>query len=144
MKWDTTAILNLIDTNDEAVVRGILRIYERQTADEQSSETTNKVNGRGFNGRDAGFGTSLAKQILTWQQNPRYPTPLSRNQLDKGRKMLRKYAGQLARVVAEKEAEDAAALAEAEAEHENSIAQLRYLEDRAEAAYHAVHGWDHD
>lgn len=101
MNWTTESILNLIDTDDRAVIRGLKAIYHRQTQDEQNTDSTNHLNGMGFNGRDAAFGSSLAKQIIHWEQNPqsrRYPTPLSRSQLIAARKMMRKYAGQLAKV----------------------------------------------
>lgn len=101
-KFTKQYILNLIDTRDDAVTRGLVAIYNRQTQDEQSTESTNKLNGMGFNGTDAAFGSSLAKQIIKWESDRRYPTPLSRTQLEKGRKMLRKYAGQLAKVANEK------------------------------------------
>jgi len=98
------SILLLLD-GDAAVLRGILAIYERQTADEKSSETTKHHNGMGFNGRDAAFGTSLAKQILAWNadKNSKFNRPLSSKQMESARKMLKRYAGQLAKVANEKQ-----------------------------------------
>ena len=43
--------------------RALVRIYEHQTEDEKVNETTRHMNGVGFNGRDADFLTSLAKQL---------------------------------------------------------------------------------
>lgn len=107
-------VQDLLQNNDRAVIRGVVAIYERQTADEQSSRTTKHQNGVGFNGRDAGFFSGLAKQILEWQvasPERRYPRPLSPRQLASARRGIFKYAGQLARIANEKiEAEaDAAA-----------------------------------
>jgi len=106
MTYSKDQILNMIDNRDDAVYRGLVAIYERQTADEQSTESTNHLNGVGFNGRDARFGSSLAKQIIGWNNTPparrTYRYPLSRTQLEKGRNLLRKYAGQLARIANEK------------------------------------------
>jgi hypothetical protein len=57
-------IAELLRTNDKAVCRALVVLYNNQTADEQSSETTNQHNGRGFAGFDAEFGTRLAKFYL--------------------------------------------------------------------------------
>ena len=81
-------ILTLLDTNDRAVERGIVRIYQRQTQDEQSSQATKHSNGVGFSGADASLGSYYAKWLLSGKH-------LTGNHLAKGRKMIRKYAGQL-------------------------------------------------
>jgi hypothetical protein len=136
-------IAKLIDTNDQAVYRGLVTIYQRQTADEQNAEDTKHQNGMGFNGRDAKFGTSLAKQVIAFNEGKStYRYPLSRTQLESGRKLLRKYAGQLAKVANEKaQAAEAAhdearaAEAEARAEWEADQAAERHYETRAELAY---------
>jgi hypothetical protein len=60
------AIQKLLATNDRAVDRALIRIYERQTQDEKSAETTNHSNGRGFTGADAPFLTRLAKSCLRY------------------------------------------------------------------------------
>lgn len=98
--WTKEEIQALLNTNDQAVIRGLLAIYNRQTADEKSSESTNHENKMGFNGTDARFGSSLAKQILDWQAAPvkKFAKPLSPNQLAKGRKIIYKYAGQLTKI----------------------------------------------
>ena len=138
------SILSLINKSDKAVYRGLVCLYERQTADEQNAETTNHRNGVGFNGTAAKFATSLAKQIIKWNETPanerRYNYPLSRTQLEAGRKIIRKYCGQLARVANEKEAEreeHEIAAAESRAEMEAEYAALRYAESRAEMAYYS-------
>jgi hypothetical protein len=93
-----------LKTKNAWLERGILAIYERQTADERSSAITKYNNGIGFNGRDAGFLSSLAKQILTWQatdpRDRRYRQPLSDRQFDSARRAMLKYAGQLASIAA--------------------------------------------
>lgn len=99
------SIAALLATNDKAVYRGLVVLFERQTADERDSEQTNHLNGMGFNGRDAKFGTSLAKQVIRWQDGlTNYQHPLTMAQLNAARKMIRKYAGQLAKVANEKAA----------------------------------------
>jgi len=44
--------------------KGVIRIFENQTADEQNVEDTHESNGIGFTGVDANILTSFAKQIL--------------------------------------------------------------------------------
>jgi len=81
-------IKSLLDSNDRAVERAMVVLFERQTADEQASNTTSHKNGRGFNGLDANFGSSLARQVMAGRR-------LSPKQLQYARKMAHKYAGQL-------------------------------------------------
>ena len=85
------SILAIIDRNDIAVGRALLALFNRQTAEERSTAATVEQNGQGFNGVDASFGTSLAVQF-------RDKGSLSPRQIACGRKMLRKYAGQLAEI----------------------------------------------
>lgn len=89
-----------LKTKDAWLIRGILAIYARQTTDEKSSQTTKYTNGMGFNGRDAAILSSFAKQILSWQatENPRFRQPLSEKQFNLARRMMPKYAGQLAKI----------------------------------------------
>ena len=105
--YDAIEIREKLKTNDKWLVRGILAIYARQTADERSSQTTKYTNGVGFNGRDAAILSSFAKQILSWQatENPRYPSPLSPKQFELARRSMSKYAGQLARIAEENKVE---------------------------------------
>lgn len=50
-------------TNSQWATRAIVKLYERQTADEQASQITRNVNGVGFNGTDAMILSSFAEQI---------------------------------------------------------------------------------
>lgn len=78
-------------------------MHSKESTDERDAGETNHLNGMGFNGRDAGFGTSLAKQVIKWQDGlTNYAHPLTMPQMNAARKMLRKYAGQLAKVANEK------------------------------------------
>jgi hypothetical protein len=106
--YSADEIRNKLQTSDKWLIRGLLAIYAKQTADERASENTKYENGVGFNGTDANILSSFAKQVLAWEATPanerRYPTPLSLPRGDKPgqmgllrRKML-KYAGQLARI----------------------------------------------
>jgi len=91
MEWNKDTILALIEKSDTAVCRAVLAIYDRQTADEQATAATADSNGIGFNGADASFGSSLAKQFME-------RGTLSPRQIACARKMMRKYAGQLAEI----------------------------------------------
>lgn len=89
--WKKEEIRELLETNDRAVVRGIVVIYSLQTTDEQQTAETIEHNGVGFSGIDAKFLTSLAKHILE-------RGGLSPKQMVYARKKILKYAGQLTKV----------------------------------------------
>jgi hypothetical protein len=86
--WTKEKIAALLFSNDLAVERAIVTIYNRQTQDEQNSEETKHSNGIGFSGAHARLGTYLAKWILSDRH-------LNRKFLDKGRAMMMHYTGQL-------------------------------------------------
>lgn len=87
--WTKAEIVELLETNDKAVARGLIQIYRRQTADEQASHTTRVTNGRGFSAFDAEILTDIAKKSLN------YGGTLTRGQTEYVRKKIKKYAGQL-------------------------------------------------
>jgi hypothetical protein len=101
-------IKTLLLTNNVALEEAILRIYGRQTAGEQSSQTTVEHNGMGFSAFDATILSSFAEQI----QRNRYGKPKGERLTEKqrviGRRKMVRYTGQLAIVAAEKEAAKAA------------------------------------
>ncbi len=78
MQHTVDSIKNLLATNDRAVGRALIVLRNRQTEDEQRSETTRHLNGRGFRPCHARMGTSMAdffqrrgylteKQINYWR-----------------------------------------------------------------------------
>jgi hypothetical protein len=89
-------IVEKLASNPKWLLAGIVAIYNRQTADEQSADATQEDNKMGFNGVDARFGSSLAKRILSGYS-------LSPKQMAAGAKMMKKYAGQLLLVAKEKQ-----------------------------------------
>jgi len=95
------------------LIRGLLAIYARQTADEQNIEQTELHNGVGFGAFDANLLTSFAKKVQEWDRTPahqrRYDRPLSDKQLEILKKRMPKYAGQLASLVHSKTSEPVAA-----------------------------------
>jgi hypothetical protein len=86
--WSREAVLRLLAENPRAVERGLVAIYRRQTADEQAAGVARHQNGRGFNGRDAGFGGRLAEDVLRGKR-------LRGKALDIAARMCRTYVGQL-------------------------------------------------
>ena len=61
MNLTGTDIVNLLRTNDKAIARALIVLKDRQTADEQASESTRHLNGRGFRPCHARMGVSMAK-----------------------------------------------------------------------------------
>jgi len=85
------SVTELLKKSDWAVCAGLVRIWERQTADEQAAGATKHDNGMGFNGRDAEFGSSLAEQYMR-------SGSLSGKQIEAGRRVVTTYVGQLVEV----------------------------------------------
>ena len=54
---------NQLSTNSAWAIRGLVKIYTLQTADEQESDRTSHDNGVGFSGVDAEILSSFAKQV---------------------------------------------------------------------------------
>jgi len=78
----------LLTTNDIAVARAIVRIYNNQTLDEQASSDTKHCNNIGFSGADARLGSYYAKWVISGKS-------LTGSHLIKARIMSYKYVRQL-------------------------------------------------
>jgi hypothetical protein len=89
--WTRTEIEALINTNDRAVERAMVAIWERQTRDEQATEATRHHNGIGFSGWTAKSGTYFANWVRSGRS-------LSGKHLAKARKIALHHAGQLTRI----------------------------------------------
>lgn len=89
--WTKDAIVGLLQNNDKAVERAMVAIWERQTMDEQSSETTNHHNNVGFAGWSVRNGSYYAKWVLSGKR-------LTRHHLDKARKIAIFHATQLTKI----------------------------------------------
>lgn len=91
-------IKNLLATNDKAVLRAVLAIDARQTADERSSENTKYLNGMGWRPCHARMGSSMAsfaarRGYLTTNQINWW-----RKRMKCGNSRIEIYAGQLLEV----------------------------------------------
>jgi hypothetical protein len=94
-EWTPDAIRELLARSDKAVERAVVVIYERQTADEQDAEETKHRNGVGFASCHAHRGSYYAR----WIQSGRR---LDGKHLEKARRMMRWYAGQLSEIAAQR------------------------------------------
>lgn len=59
--WTAEEIKSLVQTNDEVLYRALRKLYAEQTADEQRAGETKEHNGRGFNGVDGHFLSSVCE-----------------------------------------------------------------------------------
>ena len=111
--WTREDIDKLLMTNDDAVMRAIVRLFNMQTADEQIKADTKKINNRGFSAADAKAGTRMARWLLGMNdRNERCYIPKSLNHpfcynilgryaqdggsvMDRARKIALKHSAQL-------------------------------------------------
>lgn len=94
--WTRESVIAKLQTSDILVERSLLKLYARQTTDEQASLTTKHTNGMGFNGVDSFILTSFSQWILKLQDSGRPEGKrLSDKQRAIARKKLVKYVGQL-------------------------------------------------
>ena len=81
-------IANLLRTNDAAVERAMVVLYERQTQDERSTSTTRHHNQRGFSSAHASKGSYYARWVRSGRR-------LTGHHLDRARKIALHYTSQL-------------------------------------------------
>ena len=94
--WTKESVKDLLKRSDEAVERGILRIYSFQTDEEKYTGATKTVNGKGFSKFDVEILSSFALQIRRGKH-------LTEKQMYKARPKICKYAGQLLEYMRTKE-----------------------------------------
>ena len=83
-----TYVKNQLATNPAWATRAIVKLWQRQTADEKATQSTGQDNGVGFNGTDAFILSSFAEQINKGRT-------LSPKQLAIAFKKLPKYSKQI-------------------------------------------------
>jgi hypothetical protein len=91
--WNEGVIRRLLATNNVAVEKAILAIYQRQTSDEQRTAHTRHLNHCGFTAGDAHWGSRYAQWL---QANP--DRHLGGQHLDRARLMSMRYVRQLLEV----------------------------------------------
>lgn len=84
-------IKEMLINNDNAVIRGILALYEKQTLDEQTAKNSRHSNGIGFNRFDSRTMSLYANQIKTGYE-------LDAVQFRDARERIMKYSKQLMRI----------------------------------------------
>lgn len=85
-------------SHQQSLHRAILMIYSCQTADEQATQHTHQLNNRGFNGRDAAFGSAMAEKIMDIQQGRSQYATLTPKMYTAIKRMMVKYARQLSEI----------------------------------------------
>jgi hypothetical protein len=103
-------IINLLRTNDRAIARALVVLADRQTADEQVSETTKYNNGRGFRPCNAHMGTSMAKFYKARGYLSPKQVAYWRAKMKTGQMRIEIYAGQLLEAAQAKAAAKAVAV----------------------------------
>lgn len=86
--WNKEKIQSLLDRNDEAVYRAMLRIYARQTTTEQAYQATTDWNSIGFTGVDGEIMSSFTESYKKYGR-------LTTKQMAIARKKMKKYWKQL-------------------------------------------------
>lgn len=92
--WTKEDLQELIVQNEKALFTALLRIYNKQTEDEKQNLDTREWNTVGFSGVDGHIMTSIASQYDT-------RGTLSYKQTKLVQKKMKKYCGQLLRLMAE-------------------------------------------
>lgn len=93
--WTRDKIASLLASNDRAVERAIVAIYDRQTRDEKATSHTKHSNTIGFRACDASRGSYYARWILGGRK-------LTGHHLAKGRSLIMHYTRQLLEIASEK------------------------------------------
>jgi hypothetical protein len=86
--YEVQGIRNLLSTNNRAVERAIVVLYERQTEDEKHESKTRHLNGVGFSGAHSRLGSYYARWILSGKS-------LGGKHLVRARAIVLRYCGQL-------------------------------------------------
>ena len=90
--WTKEEILNLIKTDNEALLIFVNALWDYQTPLEQKDKQTKETNGRGFTHADGSFLSS----IKNFYDKTGFLTP---KQLKKTREAMPKYATQLTKIL---------------------------------------------
>ena len=101
--WTKADIVSLLKTNNYAVERAIVAIYNNQTQDEKAAYVTRHHNNKGFRSNHARKCSWLATRItLVWQRYGRNRLVLSADQLSYARRAMLQYTRQLLEIANQK------------------------------------------
>jgi len=89
--WTKDEIKSRLAVSTIWLERGILAVYDKQTLFEQEAEDTTENNKMGFSSFDAGYLSYVAKYLKNGKH-------LSGHHVEKARKRMLKYSGQLAKI----------------------------------------------
>lgn len=103
-KWDRARLNDLLLSNDRAVERALIVLFDRQTSEEKATETTRVLNNRGFTAADAEILSSLAKQVRRGRTLTSRQLGICRKLGKNGVCRLARYHRQLLEEIAAKEA----------------------------------------
>jgi hypothetical protein len=105
--WTKERIQALLQTNDLAVERAVVALYDRQVADEKATSTTKHDNTVGFTAAHARTLSYYARIILGgWKRpNGKKVVHLHPGKLEKARRFVMHYHRQLADIANKREAD---------------------------------------
>ena len=90
-KYTKEDIKQILASSDLAVLKGFIRIWQLQTESEKAAEATVVHNGVGFSGYDGTWMTGIGNNVVKYGQ-------ITEGRLKPVKKMMHKYAGQLAKI----------------------------------------------
>lgn len=99
--WDKDQVLNLVNTNDEAMYRILIHLYNRQTGQEKESLKTCTNNGVGFNAADGNY-LSFVAEFVRKKRLAGVMNPLKADTKQKIRIKLKKYSHQMLDIIKER------------------------------------------
>ena len=97
-----SSITDLLRRNDKAIIRALVVLNERQTADESSQEVTKYRNDKGFRPCHARMGSSMAKFYLDRGFLSAKQIGWWRKTTPSGKMRIEVYASQLLKIALEK------------------------------------------
>lgn len=95
MTWTKETVRELLTNRDDAVINGMIRIYDLQTEGEKSTMETEEQNGVGFNSVDG----HILSSFVEFHKKTGFITP---KQMKLARKKMLKYSGQLLKIIENK------------------------------------------
>jgi len=102
-EWTRQDVENLLMASDKAVGKALVQLFDRQTTEEQMTDSTRNHNCRGFTPLDAEIFSSFAKRVIGGRPLTTRQLACCRKPFRKSTTKLGKYANQLLEVIEERE-----------------------------------------